>query len=77
MTIFATDQYAIQAILRSTIFSPLTTSADEVYTSSHISVLLMHSKHWKHILFQYNEIINNSKQSTDDSIISTAIAVTS
>ena len=39
MTIFATDKYAIQAIVRNVIFSPLTTSPDEVYSSSHISVL--------------------------------------
>ena len=39
MTIFATDQYAIQAIARNTIFLPLTTSPDEVYSPSHISVL--------------------------------------
>ena len=39
MTIFATDQYAIQAIVRNVIFSSLTTSPDEVCSSSHISVL--------------------------------------
>ena len=39
MTIFATDQYAIQAIVRNVIILPLTTSPEEVYSSSHISVL--------------------------------------
>ena len=39
MTIFATDQYAIQAIVRITVFSLLTTSPDEVYSRSYISVL--------------------------------------